>query len=355
MKSVLGIALLLLGLIGAVSVAFDKELTDPAYVAKNRLGFDSGKVNELKQGQAITRRIETPNDAELVIGGAVFIEVPAEFVIENSRDILQTNRTSAVAEIGLFSNPPVMDDLREMTLEESDIDAIRNCSIGNCDMKLSASYISKFRELDKNSPDYKEKAKEVFFDMILKYVDGYQKKGIESMLTYSDQDYTLSQQEEYRDILLSSALLRDYDPGILKYLEEYPDYRLEEVEDYFFWVKQNFDNLRPITSLVHYCLFPPDSLRPAILTKSQLYASHYYEGSLEVSIIIPEKNNPEHSGCYLIYIKRARYDTLRRGSFLGIKSSKLRSGVENEVENLLRKTKRKVESLYHQSLQGSSQ
>jgi len=351
MKIKLLIATLLLALIGAMSTAFDKGLNDPIYVLKNRLGFDDGEINKFEQGEAVTRRIETPNEAELLICGGVYIEVPVEFVINNSRDILQTNRTSAVAEIGLFSVPPEPGDLKGLTIEESDLDAIKKSKVRNSDIKLSTTYIKKFHELNKRSATYADEVGEIFRSMILSYMDQYQNTGIEALPSYSDQKYTLDLRKEYSDILLSSALLRDYDPNILKYLEEYPDFKMEGVEDYFFWIKQDFDNLRPIISLNHTCLFLPDSTRPAILTKTQLYASHYYEGSLEASIFFPRENNPEHRGCYLLYIKRARFDTLRRGSFLGIKTSKLRSGVENEVENLLRKTKRKVESLYNQSKQ----
>ncbi len=351
MKSKLLVASILLALIGAVSTAFDKGLNDPIYVLKNRFDFDRGDIRDYGKGEAITRQIDTPNKAELVVCGAVYVDVPVEFVINNSRNILQTNRTSAVAEIGLFSIPPKRSDLDGLNIEESDLEAIKYSRVNKSDIKLSTVYIDKFRDLQQGSPNYRTDVAKIFYNMILSYMDRYQQDGIEALPIYSDQDYFLDLQKEYQDILLSSALLRDYDPDILKYLEDYPRYKMTGVEDYFFWIKQDFDNLRPIISLNHTCIFLPDSTRPAIVTKTQLYASHYYEGSLEAFILIAAENNPEHRGTNLLYIKRARFDTLRRGSFLGIKTSKLRSGVENEVKNLLRKTKRKVESLYSQSRQ----
>ncbi|GEM_PF-2910745 len=334
-------------LTSADSCASDERLNDPIYVLKERFKFDNGKIKDYRKGKAITRQIKTSNEAELIIGSGIYLNVSPEFLIENSRDIIQANQTSAVSQIGLFSIPPVKEDLDALTVDESDLEAIENCKMRDCDMKLSADLIELFSsKMNREDMLYRASAALAIHKMLLDYAEAYQRLGPQSMITYRDQDYPLDAYREYLDILTSAQLLDDYSPDIIKYLQEFPNYKYDQAEDYFFWIKQHFEGLRPIIMLNHTCLFMPDSLRPAILTKTLIYSSHYYEGSLEVSIIIPDSKDRKKPGCHLLFLKRARFDTLRKGDFLGIKKSKLRSGVEEEVKNYLEKTKDKVERLY---------
>ncbi len=57
-------------------------------------------------------------------------DVHADFFVERVRDIINFKKSENVLQIGNFSNPPRLEDLAELTLDQVDIDAIEECRVG---------------------------------------------------------------------------------------------------------------------------------------------------------------------------------------------------------------------------------
>ena len=74
------------------------------------------------------------------------LDVPADFFIERVRDIINFKKSDNVLQIGKFSNPPRLEDLAGLTLDQVDIDAIKECRATRCDVKMSTTFIERFRK-----------------------------------------------------------------------------------------------------------------------------------------------------------------------------------------------------------------
>jgi hypothetical protein len=75
------------------------------------------------------------------------------------------------------------------------------------------------------------------------------------------------------------------------YLEQYPRGSLSGARDVFYWVKKNY-GLKPVLSIVHGVIYqPPSRADRAFVAQKQLYASHYYDGSLAIATALSATEN----------------------------------------------------------------
>ena len=106
---------------------------------------------------------------------------------------------------------------------------------------------------------------------------------------------------------LNSALLPAYSPELKTYLERFPAQSLPSAQDVFYWVKENY-GMAPVVSLVHGVVYSPPS-RPdrTMVVQKQLYASHYYDASLGLTLLAPDRTAAE-AATYVVYLNRSRID-----------------------------------------------
>jgi hypothetical protein len=75
---------------------------------------------------------------EVAVFGIVRVNVPEDFFLERSRDIESYNKGTSVPQVKEFSSPPRIEDVQQLTVDREDFDALKNCRVGSCDVKLSA-------------------------------------------------------------------------------------------------------------------------------------------------------------------------------------------------------------------------
>jgi hypothetical protein len=84
-----------------------------------------------------------------------------------------------------------------------------------------------------------------------------------------------------------------------------------------------------------------------MIASKQIYASHYFEASLELTALIENEVAGESPGLLLLYLNRSRFDTLRKSSPLGMKD-KIKKGVLRKVHEEMKSTKARIEVLYRE-------
>jgi hypothetical protein len=115
---------------------------------------------------------------EVAVSGIVGLHLPAQVFLESFRENMATKSNPAILEIGRFSNQPTLDDLKDLTFETGDIEDLKRCVVGDCQLKLSASMIERFRkEMNWDAPDYRIKATQLLKPMLLDYVRDYLGRG----------------------------------------------------------------------------------------------------------------------------------------------------------------------------------
>ncbi len=110
----------------------------------------------------------------------------------------------------------------------------------------------------------------------------------------------------------------------------------------FYWIKENY-GLKPVISIVHGVIYdPPGQPDRTIVVQKQLYASHYFDGSLAVATLLDTEDGGRPA-TYLVYANRSRGDLLN-GGFGGLRKNAARGQARRAAEQTLGSIKQALEA-----------
>ena len=339
--------LLGLGLGAALLMAVALLATPPGSIVNNllsqKLRFAAADLQALDAGSAVIKTLDTPIREELAHVGAVHLDAPSGRFVERFRDIVRFESGAGIPQIARFHSPPKLEDLASLTLPRTDVTTLYKCRPGDCDVKLSAEAMRRFRdEVDWSSPNAARQADEIAREMIFDLVRAYQTEGNAALGHYDDGDEPLPVAEQFRALLASSDPLPVPVPELLAYLGDYPHGRLAGAEDFFYWTVVDF-GLKPTIRVNHVTIYPlgesppPSGVRYAIAIK-QLYASHYFHTTLELRFLVDDDRRAGR-GTVLISITRSRNDGMTgfKGLFLRpIIRSRSRDAIRSYLDHVKR-------------------
>jgi len=318
-------------------------------ILKDDMGFSKKEFKKIKEGKVVTKRLDTSVKQELALFSIARINVPGAFFIENyGRDGINIETVSAEVK-GTFSNSPEMVDVRAFNMPARDLKELTRCRLRQCKVKATAELIKKFGQLDNSSPDFEDRANTIIRRSLVEYIQKYLEDGNEALVVYNDKKNPVRLAEEFQDLLKGSSYLFRYVPELYTYLNAFPNGQLNNGEDVFYWMKENLGGRaeRPVMSMNHLVFYrPPDTGGEAIVASKQLYATHYFEAALGLTVMVddPERRGP---GFYLMHINRSRIDILREiPRFL---ARTLFMGAHKRLKKKMTTVKKNVEEAYRAS------
>ena len=320
---------------------------------KEDMGFSEEELSTIKQGKLITKLIDADTKDEVSYLSITRIDIPKAFFLKHYGKDINPIETFSVLEMGRFGNPPKLTEIQALKLDPKDIQALKDCKVGKCDMKISSKMMERFRkEIDWSQPDYDERANNLFQQILFAYIQGYLSGGNAALIEYDDQRQPIRLSEEFNDILEEFPYIFKYSPEFYKYLETFPDGKPSGVTNYIYWAKEDIGANYNVVSLNHIILLIPDdpTLSPTIVSK-QIYADHYFEASLRLTEAV---ENPETAtpSMYLVHLNRSRIDALLRNGFLtGTIRRRIQGGLINSMNQRMKAIKEKLEALYQAGIQ----
>jgi hypothetical protein len=122
-----------------------------------------------------------------------------------------------------------------------------------------------------------------------------------------------------------------YLPELNHYLLDYPNAPSEHIQSKFYWEKVNF-GLKPTVRVVQAIVYRgAGAARPAYaIAVKQLYASHYFETALDLTFCVPDPENRERAGFYLITVKGSQ-----QAGLTGLKGSLVRKVAVDKTRSSL--------------------
>ena len=310
---------------------------------RQRLQFNDRDIDNVAKGKAVTRILPSEKQ-EVAVFGIVLVRVPAEFFVSRFRDIESYKRSTSIPNVKKFSDPPKIEDLHQLTIDEDDLRELKNCKVGDCGVKLPADLILRLRkDIDWSAPDARQKVTELGRMALLQYVQRYLAGGNEQLSQYSDKKQPLRVAEQFDAILKASPYIYDYDPEFYEYLRDYPKKPLDGVENFVYWSKEKF-GLKPVISVTHVSIYQQPELHLTLLASKQIYANHYFEASLGLTVALAatQDTNPSF---YLLYFNRSRSDALH-GGFGGLARGQVKSRTRNGALENLGKIQRSLEEQF---------
>ncbi|MGE5603858.1 MAG: hypothetical protein ACM30E_12465 [Nitrososphaerales archaeon] len=300
-------------------------------------GFSAADLTRLDSGVAIARALDTER-REVAIVGAVRVQAPRDRLLARYRDITNLQSSDIVLQIGRISPEPRPEDFQALNFEAYDLDTISKCEAGDCGVRLSTAQLASFkREVNWQAPDARQQASTLWRRLLSDYAAGYLARG--ALADYRNKAEPLNVADEFAVIFNESGPLAAAAPEFLAYLQQFPRAQLPNVENIMYWSKDDF-GLRPVTSITHLALSapPPGSSRPAAIGTRQIYATHYFDAALGVTLAFDDGA----SGFYMVTVNRARTRSLSsfsRAIVRGIVERRSR----NALEQMLRSTKAALE------------
>jgi hypothetical protein len=298
-------------------------------------GFAPADLDRLDRGEPLARVLDT-DKREVAIVGAIRIAAPRERLLDRYRDIPRL-RGQIVLQAAAFSVPPKVSDLAQLGIEAYDIDTIRACKPGNCGVRLSADNLAVFnRDVNWRAADWRPQAESVFRRLLGEYAAAYRATG--ALAEYTNKAEPLSVAEEFAAIFEQSRYFATTAPEFFTYLRNFPRAKLPGAEDILYWSKEDF-GLRPVTSVTHLIIAPPSiSARPALIATKQIFATHYFDAALGLSLAFDDGAG----GFYMTVINRARTRSLTSFTRMMARSMVLRRSRDG-LEDMLRSTKLSLE------------
>ena len=291
--------------------------------------FSPADIAALEQGTVIARVVSGTTDTEVVTVAAVKIRATPEQVARYYGQMITYVDGQITLAFGKFSTPPVLADVEKLSLDPDDVAYLKTCKPGNCDIRVGGAGLDKFRSsIDWNAADAAGRVNALARQTMVAYVSAYMTSGDDALVTYNDRSEPVSLTQQWRSLLAGSTYFQQYSPALKNYLEQYPRTKLPGETDVLYWVKEDYTGLKPVISVVHGVVYvAPERPERIVVVQKQLYASHYYDGSLAVANVIgtAEGTTP---ATYLLYGNRSR--GLLKGRFSGLKRKVARDQARKE-------------------------
>jgi hypothetical protein len=299
-------------------------------------GFTAAEIASLDNGTVIARVMPGGVETEVFTVAAVKVRSTRAQTLSYYGKMIAYVDGQVTKAFGRFSNPPALADVAALSLDADDIGRIKNCKPRDCDIRIGATAINTLRaSIDWNAPDATAQVNARMRQALVDYVGAYMKNGNAALVTYNDRSEPVSAREEWRGILATSPYFRQYGSALHDYLEQYPRASLAGAKDVVYWIKEDYSGLSPVISVVHGVIYE-DPARPdrVVVAQKQLYASHYYDGSLALATLVSPPAAGGAPATYLIYANRSRGDLLK-GGFGGLKSRIARDQAKKSAEQTL--------------------
>jgi len=343
-SSVTIFALCLLSLAKGPVHATDQP-AEPNNFFREYVGLSDEQIKQIRSGKAIAKIIESRTPDEVFVFGSVYIKAAPEQYLKFALDLDSLRKLPSYLAIQKFSDPPQLADLDGFTLEAEDIKKLKDCKPEHCEVQLPAETMEAFHQsVNWSAPDVADQVNHLGQQMALEALQKYMQGGNSALGTYRDKKHPAAVAETFQSLLSRSKALPVYLPDFDRYLLDYPDMHLDNVQTQFYWEKVNF-GLKPTLRMVQTVVYRGKSPgEPAYaVAEKQLYASHYFETALDLSICVNDSEQPAKRGFYLITLKGSQQAGLtgfKGGIVRKVAVDKTRSSLERALVSI----KEKLES-----------
>jgi hypothetical protein len=285
-------------------------------------------------GGAALVRILPGEGREIAVLSAVAVDFGADRLAAWMHRIEDLKKSENVPAVGRFSDPPTLDDFSTHVLEDKDLERLRDCRPGRCDVKLTADEIARLRgEWPRDTASWKTEVQAIFLRMALDRVVAYRASGHAALGTYADGHTNTPLPDIARRLFERSPYLVEGVPELVTYLTDFPRATLPHAESFLYWSTDRFGG-RPVTSATHVVIYRPTGPgTPALVVAGkQIFATHYQNGSLSLTLLL---RGCEGSRNYLVYVSRSEVDVIR--GVMGWLARRIIQGrVEDEAAEVMR-------------------
>jgi hypothetical protein len=282
----------------------------PETFFRSRIGLSSSEIQKIEHGQIVTKALESSDKKYgVLVFGAVYIDGSIQDFAAAFRDVknlLGDNVHRDVQEFSADDALPSLSDFDRVSLDHKDIDALQKCKPAHCDLQVF-DVVSFQKQVNWSAKDKYEQvdklARKRIYDGVLQYMSG----GLKAFGNYTDREKPFNLYENMKSMLDSSYYLpAENSGGIYQHVLDYPEKKVPGATDLFYWEDIDFGQ-GPTIRVNLVSMFPNGaSVAKYVITNLQLYATRNIRIALQVFYCVPDTQNPESKGFYLIEMNDSR-------------------------------------------------
>ena len=279
-----------------------QSTTDLQKLLQEKAGLTQTEISELEGGKPVVKLLASKDVREISVFGAIKLDRILDLDAASFRESLSQRGGKVMLDSGTFSRPPTIADFEALGVDVKDIEDLRNCVTGRCNVKLSAEMISRInKQIDWNSPDHAAEAARLYKELVVEKVRAYSEAGDKALIEYADQRKPVDLRRLYPSLLERSVFIRFLAPEFEKYLEAFPQGNNTEIEDRLEWSRVK-SGLKPIITITHSSTYQKrvnDGPQIMLVTK-QIYASHYIDALLALTALVTADDGGQKNS-YLVF------------------------------------------------------
>jgi hypothetical protein len=303
----------LLALAGGPASVIGQAPTESASLqafAKQQLELSNSEATSLSEGRPIVKTLEATVKREMTTAGGIRIDGASMAKFVEQFKTLEGFRTSQfILQVSKFSEQPKLADLDALVLDAADLDSLRKCRVGSCDVQLSAEDIRRFStDVQWQLPSATAQATALYKSILFRHLSDYRAGGGSRLVAYHDQEQPMVLATETAALLDARPSLLDHAPALQDYIRRFPAVTLPNTYDFYYWSKEAF-GFKPVVGLNHVSVHSTTGRGDVLIVTTQIYASHYIEGSVAVNAVMPDPRGGK-PGFLWLYMNRSRVGRL---------------------------------------------
>jgi hypothetical protein len=292
----------------------------------------------LTAGSPVIKLLDVDESKEVAVFGAVWINAPLHQYVEAVKDIERFERGGAYRVTKRISSPPRLEDFSQLHLPAEDVNDLRNCRVGKCEVKLGEQALHRFRTtVDWKAANARAAADALMRQLAFEYVTGYLEGGNERLAVYRDGSRPTFVAGEFRAMIDRMPELTLYMPDMRRYLLDFPHESLPGATSFVYWQETAF-GLKPTIRISHLTI--REGADDTVVVSKMLYASHYFWTGLEIRMLLPDPSRG--AGFWFVTANRSRSDGLSGFTGMFVRR-RVRAEVQNGALAGLQRTKRMLE------------
>ena len=326
-------------LVIAGSLFASTSASSPEEFLRKQMQLSADQITDVQNGKAVAKILPSSKPADVYVFGAVYIHAKPAAYLQFMQNMKRLKKVHGYLGVGEFSTPPAFGDMAGLSVEQADIEDLKNCRPGNCEVQLPEESMEAARaSINWKSPNVAEQVNNLAKGRILRLLNDYQKSGDAALLTYRDKRDPVPVAEQFQSLLSRVGFFPEYLPDLNEYLLHYPQSKPEGAQNFFYWEKVNF-GLKPTVRVNHGIVYHVSgpAHRVYVLALKQLYATHYFQTAVDLSFCVQRSNASAEDGFYLITVKASRQAGLSgvKGNLVRtIAVDKTRSSLEEALNSI---------------------
>jgi hypothetical protein len=315
--------------------------TDPFAFLQPSVTVSVDERRQLDRGEPIAR-VLPGQDLEVAVFAAVPVNIGGDRLVAWMRRIEELKKSAYVLAIGRFSDPPQIEDLDGLALDDEELSEILVCRPGSCGLKLSAVEMTRLQRTAADAGSgWRPKLQQAFRAVVLERVKAYLADGHAALAPYADAGGPLWPATRFASVLGHSVFLTEHLPQFAQYLSRYPRTRTPAPESFVYWSKERLAR-KAIISATHVSILRSDEpgLPDALVAGEEIFATHYVNASLGITAIMRGQPGAHN---YLAYVNRSEVDVLG-GMFGGLVRWFMQRRLKAEAANVLQGLRQRLES-----------